>query len=238
MPNLLARQTGRRRGDFKLMREIDRAYSGIVGVDRCEQSAVEHFAQRMTREIGHGACLHIAGQVCFDADPLLDEKIDQRRIFHRTDTVSDPFGAEQSDRVPNAFSAGAFAGVNGDMPARLAPAAKMVREKSRRKICFVAREIERRDFFALSEKRVEFNPGCRSITCTYGRNFSIVVPGNLTPCFLPKSRIVLSRTLPSMCRCKSISGKFGSIIDDFIPHPEIESSVSNTQHSTRSKMSR
>jgi hypothetical protein len=72
--------------------------------------------------------------------------------------VPNPLRAEKFDRIPNALRAGTFAGVNGNSPADVAAASKVVHEKRRRKFRFVAGKIERDNLFALSEKRFQFDP--------------------------------------------------------------------------------
>src|SRR2546423_1741638 len=114
----------------------------------------------MTRQIWNRACLNITCQVRFDPDSFCEKKIQQSGILHCTHAVTNPLRAEQSDRIPNALWTRAFAGMNGHMPTGIAAASKMFGKKLRRKICFVAGEIERDNFFALAQERSELNPCC------------------------------------------------------------------------------
>src|SRR5438105_13143000 len=125
----------------------------------------------MTRQIWNRACLNITGQVRFDPDSFCEKKIQQSGILHCTHAVTNSLRAEQSDRIPNALWTRAFAGVNGHMPTGIAAAPKMFGKKLRRKICFVAGEIERDDVLALSQERVEFDMRrLRSISATQNSN--------------------------------------------------------------------
>ena len=56
--------------------------------------------------------------------------------------MTDPFGSEKSDCIPDTLGSSCFAGVNGNAPAGIAALAEMLGEKRRGEICLIAGEIE------------------------------------------------------------------------------------------------
>ena len=67
--------------------------------------------------------------------------------------MTDAGRSELVERLPHALCAGDFAGMHGDAPSGVSPAAKVIDELGSGNACFVACEIEGDELVAESEKR-------------------------------------------------------------------------------------
>ena len=95
--------------------------------------------QRMRSQRGNGAGLDIRRQTGFDTDSLFDQKIHQRAIFHGLHAMTDTFGAQFANGLPDALRARRFASMYGNMPARITRAVKVREEQTAREAKFIAR---------------------------------------------------------------------------------------------------
>jgi hypothetical protein len=96
------RQSGGRCGNFDLVRPIDAADDRVVGVDRCANAAIEKRLERMLADRGRRTGLHVAGDVCLDADAVFGKICQQFRIVDRMRPVADSRRTEQAQRGPDA----------------------------------------------------------------------------------------------------------------------------------------
>ena len=117
--------------DFKFVGQIDPADARIVGVDPGQQTLVEETAERMAREVRHGACLNIAREVRLNTDPALAQHLHHGGVIHCANGVTDSRGAEFFDSLDDALRPGGFACMNGDLPTRVPTDFEMLHKKAR-----------------------------------------------------------------------------------------------------------
>ncbi|CCJ88443.1 hypothetical protein BN132_371 [Cronobacter turicensis 564] len=134
------------------MTDIHALYAGIVGINGGQNIVLQERFQRMMRQRRHRTGLNIRGQAGLNADPLFRQEIHQRRIFHCFHAVADTLGAQLANRLPDALRACGFTGVNGDMPARVTPAVKVIQEQAAGEAQFIARQIQRGDVIAMRQQ--------------------------------------------------------------------------------------
>ena len=95
----------------------------------------------MGRIAGNTGGLYIAGETRFNPDAPVGQYIQQGGILYGVEAVTDPFGTQKVEGLPDGFRTGDLTRMNGDMPAGIPGAAEMILEQAGRKKGFVPGQV-------------------------------------------------------------------------------------------------
>ena len=116
---------------------------------------LEEGFQRVLRQRCYGAGLNVRRQARLNPDTLLRQEIHQGAVFYRLHAVTDTFGAQLADGLPDAFRASRFTRVHGNVPAGIARAVEVGEEQAAREAQLVTGEIDGGDGIAMGQQRFQ-----------------------------------------------------------------------------------